>query len=269
MIIFSNAKINLGLFILSKRADGFHDISSLKYPIPLYDVIEILPSPTFQLEIIGKEIKGKLEDNLIWKAYNLLNEKYNFGPVRIILQKNIPMGAGLGGGSSNATFVLKGLNTYFDLGMSNKELKNYASLLGSDCAFFVENTPQLATGKGEILSAFDLNLNGKFLYLIHPDIHVGTAEAYANVHPKISDFDWETVKSGDYKLWREKLINDFEVSIFPAHPEIEMLKTAFYAHGAVYAAMSGSGSSVFGIFDKKPARLMEQYGSQYVLELKN
>jgi 4-diphosphocytidyl-2-C-methyl-D-erythritol kinase len=267
MIIFSNAKINLGLFILSKRGDGFHDISSLKYPIPLNDVIEVLPSPTFQLEIIGKAINGELEDNLIWKAYTILKEKHNIGPVQIILQKNIPMGAGLGGGSSNATFVLKGLNDYFQLNLSNELLTTYAASLGSDCAFFVENKPQIATQKGDILTSFDLNLKGKFLYVIHPDIHVGTAEAYANVRPKNVEFNWESLKKLDFAWWRENLKNDFEDSIFPAHPEIEQVKEVLYRNGAVYVSMSGSGSAVFGIFEEKPKCVLENYTAQFILEL--
>lgn len=267
MIIFANAKINLGLFILSKRADGYHSISSVKYPIPLYDVIEILPSESFELTILGKEIAGELYDNLIWKAYHLLQKYHGIGPVRILLQKNIPMGAGLGGGSSNATFVLKGLNDYFKLGLSKDTLKSYASTLGSDCAFFVENVPQLATEKGEVLSPVEVNLKGKYLYLVHPDLHIGTAEAYALVRPKPTDFDWNRLVECRFSEWKAHLKNDFEASIFPVHPNLAELKDAFYAHGALYAAMSGSGSSVFGLFAEKPARMENKYASTFILEL--
>lgn len=267
MIIFSNAKINLGLFILLKREDGFHEISSLKYPVPLYDVIEILPSSSFELEVIGNEIQGDTKDNLIWRAYQLLKEEYEIEPVRIILQKNIPMGAGLGGGSSNATFVLKGLNDFFQLNISEDKLRERAGILGSDCPFFVANTPQLATGKGEKLSSFDFSLKGHFLYLIHPNIHVSTADAYSKVEPIERSFVWSRLKQFDFEQWQNELLNDFEKSVFAVHPEIGELKNKLYEHGAKYASMSGSGSSVYGIFEKKPKLLDLDYDAQFVLEL--
>ncbi len=267
MILFSNAKINLGLFILNKREDGFHSIESLKYPIPFCDVLEILPAETFSFQILGKEIKGRLEDNLIWKAYNLIKEKHDIPAVRIILQKNIPMGAGLGGGSSNASFVLKGLNEFFSLNISDEELRLIAGKLGSDCPFFISNTPQIATGKGDILRSFEINLKGKFLYLIDPEIHIGTAEAYARVSPKETKFDWEELPKMNFKFWRDALKNDFEDSIFPAHPELEKLKKQLYANGAVYASMSGSGSSIFGIFEKQPVLFQTEIGTHKILEL--
>jgi 4-diphosphocytidyl-2-C-methyl-D-erythritol kinase len=194
MIVFANAKINLGLFILSKREDSYHNISSLKYPIPLFDVMEFLPSDSFQLKILGNEIDGKMEENLIFKAYSILKEKHGIGGVKIVIQKNIPLGAGLGGGSSNATFTMKALNDFFDLSLSEDEIREYVGRLGSDCPFFVANLPQLATQKGDVLQAFDLDLKGKYLYLIHPNIHVSTAEAYSRVVPKAVHFDWEKLK---------------------------------------------------------------------------
>ncbi len=267
MIIFANAKINLGLFILSKREDGYHDIASIKFSIPLYDVLEILPAESFELTILGKTIDGDLSDNLIFRAYSILKEEHGIGAVRIVLQKNIPMGAGLGGGSADATFTLKGLNTYFQLNLSEEVLKAYAGRLGSDCPFFVENIPQLATGKGEVLRPFELDLKGKFLYLVHPNVHISTAMAYARVKPTERNIDWEQIRQKDFSSWRTNLKNDFEDSVFPIYPELDNIKQAFYQHGAVYASMSGSGSSVFGIFDEKPARILDEYGTQFTLKL--
>lgn len=267
MIIFANAKINLGLFILDKRKDGYHEISSLKFPIPLYDVIEILPAEHFELKVLGAEIDGELQDNLIYKAYSIIKENHPITPIRILLQKNIPMGAGVGGGSADATYTLIGLNNYFNLNLSQEVLKEYAAQLGSDCPFFVNNTPQLASGKGDELVEFDLSLNGKFLYLIHPNIHIRTSEAYAKVEPVSSSFDWNSLKQKDFALWRQNLVNDFEKSIFPNHPDIEKLKSQLYKNGAKYASMSGSGSSVFGIFDERPKELFPEYKTQFILAL--
>jgi|TARA_R110000737_G_scaffold352989_1_gene401571 4-diphosphocytidyl-2-C-methyl-D-erythritol kinase len=265
--MFSTAKINLGLFILEKRNDGYHSIASLKYPIPLTDVIEILPADTFSLQIIGKEIAGNIEDNLIWKAYNLIRSNHAISPVRIILQKTIPMGAGLGGGSSNASFVLKGLNDFFDLNLDENLLREYAGHLGSDCPFFIANSPQIATGKGEVLEPFDLSLKGKYLYLIDPQIHIGTAEAYSGVKPKDRNFNWEELKNMNFEFWRKDLKNDFEDSIFPRHPELAELKQLLYKKGAVYASMSGSGSSIFGIFDSKPEIFSSKIGTHRLFDL--
>jgi 4-diphosphocytidyl-2-C-methyl-D-erythritol kinase len=265
--MFSNAKINLGLFVLNKREDGYHTIASLKFPIPLTDVIEILPATSFSLQIIGKEIAGRMEDNLIWKAYNLISTHHSISPVKIILQKNIPMGAGLGGGSSNASFVLKGLNEYYQLNLTDEKLKSYASELGSDCPFFIANTPQLASSKGEILSPFDFSLKGYYLYLVDSQIHIGTAEAYAGVKPYPVEFDWNYLKEKNFSFWKEELKNDFEDSIFPKYPELASLKQKLYDHGALYASMTGSGSAMFGIFKVKPEIFNSSIGQHRVFEL--
>lgn len=267
MILFANAKTNLGLFILSKREDGYHSISSLKFPIPLYDVLEFLPSEQFDLQVLGAKIEGATTDNLIYKAYALLQKNHDIGGVRVIVQKNIPAGAGLGGGSADATFTLKGLNDFFGLQLSSESLKSYAAHLGSDCPFFVDNVPQLASGKGDQLKPFDLDLKGTFLYLIHPDIHVSTAEAYARVVPKETNFEWEKLTQLDFEFWRSFLVNDFEKSVFERHPLIGELKDEMYAAGAVYASMSGSGSSVFGIFREKPSSFRPELKKQFILEL--
>ncbi len=252
MIFFANAKINLGLQVLRKREDNYHEISSLMYPIPYTDVLEILPSEQFDFEVVGKEIEGDIESNLVVKAYRLMEAKYEFPCVRIILQKNIAMGAGLGGGSSDASFVLKSLNEMFELGATDTELKEMAAQLGSDCPFFIENTPQIASGTGTTLSSFDLDLKGMYLHLVCPSVHVSTQDAYAGIVPENKAFDYSTLKSIDFNFWRKNLCNDFEKSVFAKFPELKEIKNRFIENGAEYASMSGSGSSIFGLYRNKP-----------------
>lgn len=261
MISFPNAKINLGLQIISKRKDGFHDIETCMYPIPLFDSLEMILSKNSDWNSSGLEIPGKKEDNLIYKAYRLMKKDFpNLPELNIHLHKHIPMGAGLGGGSSDAAFALKLMNNLFDLHLDNFFLEEYAALLGSDCAFFIENTPKIASGRGEILEPIDLSLKGKRLLLINPGIHIGTKEAYAGVTPSIPNVKLSEILA-DQSRWKVELINDFEASIFPNHPEIAKIKAKLYEAGAFYAAMSGSGSSVFGLFTEEPktVKLDESY----------
>ncbi|MBN7815107.1 4-(cytidine 5'-diphospho)-2-C-methyl-D-erythritol kinase [Algoriphagus pacificus] len=253
MICFPNAKINLGLHITSKRNDGYHEIETCMYPIPLFDALEIIIDPKrFQWNSTGIAIPGDPKDNLIIQAYQLLKKDFPSLPqVSIHLHKNIPMGAGLGGGSADAGFALNLMNNLFDLILDDFFLEEYAAKLGSDCPFFVENTPKIATGRGEILEAVDLNLKGTYLVLINPGIHVGTKEAYAGVKPKKPEVSLKELIQ-DKSRWKDELINDFEPSVFSAYPEIGQIKSQLYQSGAFYAAMSGSGSTVFGLFDSKP-----------------
>jgi 4-diphosphocytidyl-2-C-methyl-D-erythritol kinase len=264
MILFANAKINLGLQIRRKREDGFHEIASLMYPIPYEDALEILPSEQFELVLLGAEIEGDMELNLITRAYRIMEKNHSIGPVKIILQKNIAMGAGLGGGSADASFTLMGLNNFFSLNLDIQTLKNYASTLGSDCPFFIENAPQLARGRGELLEGFDLNLKGYYLKLICPNIHLSTADAYAGVHPKESLFDWAKLKELDWAFWKENLVNDFERHLFKSYPVLDQIKKELYADGALYASMSGSGSSMYGIFKTQPDKEM---GNEHVVRV--
>ncbi|RAI87111.1 4-(cytidine 5'-diphospho)-2-C-methyl-D-erythritol kinase [Algoriphagus yeomjeoni] len=253
MISFPNAKINLGLHITAKRKDGYHDIESCMIPIPLNDALEMIVSTkktTF--ESTGLEIPGNPKENLILKAYQLLKKDFpNLPHLNIHLHKNIPMGAGLGGGSADAAFALKLMNNLFDLILDDFFLEEYAAQLGSDCAFFIENMPKIARGRGELLEPVDLDLGGTHLVLINPGIHIGTKEAYAGVTPASPKVYLEEVLA-DRSRWKSELVNDFEASIFPNHPEIAGIKEKLYEHGAYYAAMSGSGSSVFGLFEEKP-----------------
>lgn len=256
MISFPNAKINLGLHITAKRKDGYHDIESCMIPFPLMDALEMIVSTkNTSFESTGLEIPGDSKDNLILKAYQLLKKDFpNLPHVNIHLHKHIPMGAGLGGGSADAGFALSLMNNLFDLILDDFFLEEYATQLGSDCAFFIENTPKIARGRGELLEPVDLDLGGTHLILINPGIHIGTKEAYAGVTPTAPKVKLEEVLA-DKSRWKDELVNDFEASIFPNHPEIAAVKNKLYESGAYYAAMSGSGSSVFGLFDETPLEI--------------
>lgn len=252
MILFPNAKINLGLQITDKRKDGYHQIETCLIPIPLYDGLEIIGSKKTVFTSSGLKIPGNEEDNLILKAFKLLKKDFNdLPPIAIHLHKTIPMGAGLGGGSADASFALKLMNRFFDLYLEDWFLEDYAAQLGSDCPFFVENQLRIAKGRGEILEPVNLDLKGKWLALVNPNLHIGTKEAYTGVIPKQAQYDLrETIADPD--LWKERLTNDFEEHVFSIYPEISRIKTSLYEAGAFYAAMSGSGSTVFGLFDTVP-----------------
>lgn len=252
MISFPNAKINIGLNITEKRSDGFHNLESIFLPvIGLHDVLEIVEikdSTHLQFSSSGIVIDGKDSDNLVLKAYQLLKSDFNLPALSVHLHKVIPTGAGLGGGSSDASFMLKMLNEMFNLNLPNENLKVYAEKLGSDCPFFIENTPQFATGKGEILEKINLFLPKSFLVIIKPQIHVPTKAAFAGIVPKKPQVNLNELITKLPYQWKEIAKNDFEQSIFAQFPEIEMIKTRLYELGAEYASMSGSGSAVFGIF---------------------
>ncbi len=251
MVSFPHCKINLGLNVISKRSDGFHDIETCFYPIPWTDILEIIPSQELKFTTSGLTIPGQSQDNLCLKAYELLKKDFDLPPVQIHLHKLLPTGAGLGGGSSNAAFTLRTINEIFELRLSYDNLYAYASFLGSDCAFFIQDSPKVGSGRGEILSPATLSLKGKFMVLVKPDIHVATAEAYAGIEPKSAQLSIkEIVEKRPIESWKEFLVNDFEASVFKRFPAIGELKNDLYQAGAVYASMSGSGSSVFGIFDQ-------------------
>lgn len=225
-------------------------------PIPLLDALEmIVDTKKTTFTSTGLPVPGDPMDNLILKAYQLLKKDFPSLPhVNIHLHKNIPMGAGLGGGSADAAFALNLMNNLFDLILDDFFLEEYAAQLGSDCAFFVENKPKIATGRGEILEPIELDLKGSHLLLINPGIHIGTKEAYAGVTPTTPKIKLKDVLA-DKSRWKEELVNDFEASIFPNHPEIAAIKNKLYEHGAYYASMSGSGSSLFGLFEGKPENI--------------
>lgn len=252
MITFPNAKINIGLNITSRRPDGYHNIETLFYPISLCDVLEIVPSQSNKttLSITGMEIDGDVEQNLIMKAYRLLQSSHQLPAVEIHLHKVIPFGAGLGGGSSDAAYTLRMLRDMFALPLDDDKLAQCASQLGADCAFFIYNTPLLATGIGDEFASIDFTLKGKYILLVKPSISVPTAQAYSQVIPYLPDSPLSRRITTPIGQWRDNVVNDFEKSVFSIHPRIAAIKQRLYDMGAEYAAMSGSGSSVFGIFNE-------------------
>jgi len=254
MIAFSNSKINLGLHIINKRDDGFHNLETVFYPIPLNDSLELIPSQNDSINEVGFHsfgltIDGDISQNLIVKAFHLFAKDLDLKTIDFYLLKNTPMGAGLGGGSSNAAYALKLLNDYFKLNISTIKLKEYAAILGSDCAFFIENKPSFATGRGEVLEPIDVNLKGYFFVLVKPNIHVSTAEAFANVYKRGNEqISLRELIKHPIENWKNLIENDFEKTVFVHHPSIKNLKEKLYENGAIYSSMSGSGASVFGLF---------------------
>lgn len=254
MICFPNAKINIGLNIVSKRNDGFHNIETIFYPIGLSDILEFIPSKTSNTSIqtTGVALNIPDEDNICFKAYQLLKQDYELPNLKIILHKAIPSGAGLGGGSSDAAFLLKELNNNYSLGIDNTKLESYAAKLGSDCPFFIENKPVFAHGRGELFKKIEFDLSNYYIYLVKPNVFVGTAEAYAGVQAKEPKEKLTELIKAPIEQWKETIFNDFELNIFKQYPLLAQIKESLYQQGAVYAAMSGSGSSIFGIFTDKP-----------------
>jgi 4-diphosphocytidyl-2-C-methyl-D-erythritol kinase len=255
MIRFPNAKINLGLNIVRKRTDGYHDLETIFYPIPLKDALEILPDPSPLasgipgLTISGMPVQGSPQDNICVKAWQLLKQDFPQLPsVQIFLHKSIPMGAGLGGGSSDGACVLTMLNEIYSLGLSQEDTSRYALTLGSDCPFFIYNQPCFAEGRGEKLSPVPSVLQGLTLLLVNPGVHVSTAAAFRGIQPKEATRSLKELIRQPLESWKDQVGNDFEATIFPLFPEIKTIKDTLYAHGAVYASMSGSGSTVYGIF---------------------
>ena len=257
MICFPNAKINLGLNIVEKRSDGFHNIETLFYPINWCDTLEAIENKQYQksgeklkLTTSGIFIEGSTNDNIIHKAYKLLDAKYSLSPVKAHLHKALPMGAGLGGGSADGAFFIKLLNEKFNLSITREEQINFAKQLGSDCAFFIENKTVFASGKGDVFSEVKVDLSRYHLVVIYPAIHSNTAAAYKGIIPAKPNKSMQTILSSDIKTWKNDLVNNFEKTIFVRYPEIEKIKNTLYNKGALYAAMSGSGSAVYGVFEK-------------------
>ena len=282
MIVCPNAKINLGLEVVRRREDGYHDIETLFVPVPeMRDVLEVVKADEPGMTCYGIPCGVPMEKNLCFKAFRLMQKSYGIGDIHIFLYKNIPMGAGLGGGSSDAAFTLIALNEVFKMGLSKERLAELAAELGSDCPFFIYNQPMFATGRGEKLEPYPIDLSGYRIEVVTPGIHISTAEAYAGVDAikgldvstspgvtkegmsfrpnavsgEISDTR-QTLKPLKYRLnsgvenWRENVVNDFEAYAFAKYPILADIKNSFYERGAVYASMTGSGSAVYGIFPK-------------------
>ncbi len=249
MICFPNAKINLGLNVTARQPNGYHTIETIFYPVPLTDALEAVPSEKTKITETGIPLDSKPEENLVLKAYRTMSEKYDIPPLDIYLKKAIPSGAGLGGGSADAAFMLKLINNLCNCRIKGRELEIMATSIGADCPFFIRNIPVIATGMGNVFKKTNISLKGFTLYVVKPNnINVSTKEAYATIEPKRPENAIESVASLPVSKWRNVLTNDFEPGIFKKYPIIEKLKETLYDKGAIYASMSGSGAAVFGLF---------------------
>ena len=278
MITFPCCKINLGLNIVAKRPDGYHNLETVFYPVPLCDALEIkkmdeeFPSSTpIDLKVTGNIVACDETKNLVVRAYYLLAEDYKLPRVHAHLFKRIPMQAGLGGGSADAAYMIRLLDERFRLNMGNTEMERYAVQLGADCAFFIRSEIAYATGIGEVLEPADTeknNLEGYYLVLIKPDVAVSTAEAFAGITPKKPVKCCRDIVRQPIDTWRSELTNDFEKSIFAIHPILATIKEKLYEHGALYAQMSGSGSTIFGIFGQKPTSIEELFPDMFTYSVR-
>jgi 4-diphosphocytidyl-2-C-methyl-D-erythritol kinase len=252
MLRFPNAKINIGLFITEKRADGYHNLETVFYPVAVKDALEIIASEKAQVHLSGLAVAGASDNNLVWKAYQMLLKDFPelVKPLDIYLHKAIPMGAGLGGGSADGAFMLSMLNDFFNLNISSEKLASHALQLGSDCPFFIRNKPVFAKGRGEIMETVPLNLEGYSIQLICPKIHISTANAFKGIIPQPSSFHLHEIAMLDINDWKNHISNDFEKTLFPHYPALQQIKDQLYEQGAIYASLSGTGATVYGIFEK-------------------
>ena len=271
MITFPVAKINLGLNVVEKRADGYHNLQTVFYPVPIMDALEIVPmSDGFpsdvdcDLKVTNITIEGDEQRNLVVRAYQLLKADYPELPrVHAHLWKGIPTQAGMGGGSSDCGYMIRLLNETFDMGLSSEQMQQYAARLGADCAFFIESRACYAEGIGERLQPIDLDLSGWHIGVVRPDIPVPTKEAFSRIHPHYPALNCRDVVKQPVETWRDRLTNDFEESVFVLHPEIGAVKEQLYKMGATYAAMSGSGSALFGLFKDEPDALRQTFPDMF------
>lgn len=269
MILYPNAKINIGLNVVEKRPDGYHNLETVFYPIPLQDALEITPIQSissekgYQFKLMGTVLDGTPDDNLIVRAYRLLRDEHRLPPVSLYLYKHIPTGAGLGGGSSDAAYTIKALNDIYKIGLTEEQMEDYAARLGADCAFFIKNQPVFATGIGNEFHELQLSLKGKVIVLVKPDIFVSTKDAYSLVKPTRPEVSLPELLAQPIETWKDTVVNDFELSVFPKFPEIACIKDKLYDLGALYASMSGSGSSVYGIFDKQVENIDEIFSGYF------
>ena len=262
MITFPNAKINIGLQVTERRPDGYHNLDTVFYPIPMNDALEVIVTEgadyDCRLHISGISIEGDTDNNLVVRAYRLLAADYTLPPVDIYLHKHIPTGAGLGGGSADASYMLRLLNEMFELGISTEKLEAYAARLGADCPFFITGNPVYATGIGNEFHSIDLDLSGWHIVVVKPDVFVSTKEAYSMVRPEKPAVTLDAKIVRPIAEWKDTISNDFEKGIFALHPELASIKAKLYELGATYAAMSGSGSALFGLFET-PIASVEQH----------
>lgn len=271
MLLNPCAKINIGLYVTEKRADGYHNLETVFYPVPLCDELELRPlrgsSAPWHLQTVGTVVEGRPEDNLVVRAFESLRADFPDLPsLDIYLKKRIPAGAGLGGGSSDAAAMMRGANELCGLGLSDDELERRVARLGADCAFFVRSQPAFATGIGDILTPLPLSLKGLVLLLVKPADFVSTREAYAGVRPRRPRHDLREAIAAPVEAWRDTVENDFEESVFAGHPRIAAIKQTLYDMGALYASMSGSGSAVFGLFRQRQESAAEVFSDCFVFQ---
>lgn len=265
MILFPNAKINIGLSVTGKRTDGYHNLETLFYPLTLCDILEFCVSADhLRFGSSGIACDEDMENNLVMKAYRILQKDYKLPALHIHLHKHIPIGSGLGGGSADAAFMLRGLNSYFSLNISDEQLQDYAIQLGSDCPFFIKNRACFAYGRGEKLEDVAFSIEKYSLLLVCPSVHISTKEAYAGITPKVPQIPIHEIIGKPVNTWRHILKNDFEAPVFAQYPEIEKIKHTMYELGALFSLMSGSGSSVYGIFEKLPADPKKYFPDMFV-----
>lgn len=258
MITYPIAKINIGLLVTEKRADGFHNLETIFYPIQMQDVLEVVEADEFKFSMSGLDLDGDPNENLVVKAYNLIKDDYQIPAVQIHLHKNIPSGAGLGGGSSDAAHMLLALNDLFSLNISDEKLMDYALRLGSDCPFFLKAKPVYATGRGEIMQEVPVELKEYYLILVKPPVHVSTALAYKNIVPQKPRLSLKGLVGFTVSKWKGNILNHFEKYVFQEYPEVAQIKKTLYDQGAAFALMSGSGSAVYGLF-RSEKRGIENY----------
>lgn len=272
MTIYPCSKINLGLNIIGKRNDGYHNLETVLYPIPLCDQLELIDighqseNPLCTLEVDGALLDCDPQHNLVVKAYELIAKEHGLPDIRVKLTKKIPSEAGLGGGSSDAVNMLKLLNEYFSLNISSPKMQDYAVQLGADCSFFIHNKPCFASGIGEkmeFLNTEDINLSRYYIGLVKPEISISTKEAFSNIKPRPSTVSCKDIVKCPIKDWRYSLVNDFEHSIFKSHPSLGRIKEELYNMGALYAQMSGSGSTIFGFFSNEPHSMMQSFRDSF------
>jgi 4-diphosphocytidyl-2-C-methyl-D-erythritol kinase len=252
MILFAPAKINLGLLVLNKRPDNYHNLDSIFYPVPLYDFVEAVVADDFSLKQSGFQVEGAVRDNLLYKSWDLMRNRYGIGGLKAHLHKRIPMGAGLGGGSSDASALIKIISTIYSLHLSIVEMQRLALEIGADCPFFIRSRAMRARGIGNEFSAVDLNLHGTFIVLVKPDIHISTAEAYGGVHLEGASAQLYENEIPPKEQWNQYFTNSFEKHLFLKYPVLSELKEQLIQMGAFYASMSGSGATIYGLFDRLP-----------------
>lgn len=273
MKIYPCAKVNLGLNIIERREDGYHNLETVFYPIPLYDTLEVEPievtssqTPACQFTMSGINIEGAPTDNLVMKAYRLLAEEHALPPLKIHLHKGIPSQAGMGGGSSDAAYMIRLLNDMFHLELSITDMQEKAAKLGADCAFFIQSKPAFARGIGDKLSVIDdedLHLKGLFMVVVKPDVAVSTRDAFAQITPRQPSRCCLDIVRQPIETWKDALTNDFEESVFNIYPELRHIKERLYQAGALYVQMTGSGSAIYALFRQEPQQIADIFPNTY------